>query len=239
MQKNILICGFPHCGTTILKSIIGHCQNVKEIYNETETIQNIKTEKEFILCKYPFTRTKYFNSTSYKDYIKIMIIRNPLFVFSSLNKRYRYRIPSNHSIDNYINTIKLFNQYRETNNNQNNIVTIATNTSLIYTIKYEELFDNNYHNIKKILYDIGVNYTDDIFNNDNYKNISHLRIDIDNIKTKPYDTNHEQYRTWQINQEFKCNNDINKLDLKTEQVKKIINNEHILKLYPNIKTMTL
>ena len=28
--KKILICGYSHCGTTILKSIIGHIEEVEE-----------------------------------------------------------------------------------------------------------------------------------------------------------------------------------------------------------------
>ena len=87
MQK-ILICGFPHCGTSILKSIIGHCDDVEEIYNETHKICK-DTKKQFILAKCPFTLDSFFNKEC-EDYIKIFIIRNPLFVFSSLNKRFKY-----------------------------------------------------------------------------------------------------------------------------------------------------
>ena len=34
-----MIIGFPHCGTSILKSIIGHTDNVEEIYLETDKIE--------------------------------------------------------------------------------------------------------------------------------------------------------------------------------------------------------
>ena len=33
-MRKILIFGFPHCGTSIVKSIIGHIKNVEEIYQE-------------------------------------------------------------------------------------------------------------------------------------------------------------------------------------------------------------
>ena len=77
---------------------------------------NNESEKNFILCKWPFisrgyntttdsvTKNNFFINSYYNNYIKIFIIRNPLFVFSSLNKRYSYKIPSNHSIDVYIYT---------------------------------------------------------------------------------------------------------------------------------------
>ena len=37
-SQKILICGFPHCGTSILKSIIGHIEDVEEIYDEISVI---------------------------------------------------------------------------------------------------------------------------------------------------------------------------------------------------------
>ena len=142
MVQKILICGFPHCGTTILKSIIGHIDDVEEIYNETNVI-NKKTDKKFILCKFPLTHNIFFEK-EYNEYIKIFIIRNPLYVFSSLNKRFSYNIPQNHSINRYINTIQLFTKYK--NDVQENI----------YTIKYENLFKNNYQELRMILNRIGL-----------------------------------------------------------------------------------
>ena len=103
-SQKILICGFPHCGTSILKSIIGHIEDVEEIYNETTVITK-NSAKKFILGKFPFALDSFFDE-KYKDYIKIFIIRNPLFVFSSLNKRFNYKIPNDHNFACYINTLK-------------------------------------------------------------------------------------------------------------------------------------
>jgi len=38
MTQKIIICGFPHSGTTILKSIMGHIDEIDEIYEETQKI---------------------------------------------------------------------------------------------------------------------------------------------------------------------------------------------------------
>jgi hypothetical protein len=220
MVQKILICGFPHCGTSILKSIIGHIEEVEEIKDECDIIKK-DTIKKYILCKSPFTNNNYF-SDKYKDYIKIFIIRNPLFVFSSLNKRFEYNIPENHSINNYIETIKKF-----ININNNNI------KKNIYTIKYEELFKNNFNELKKILDDIGMKYDDNIFDNTKYRNIICTNTNL--VKEKPKNTEHALYRTWQINQPFVLNNNVSNIDLSEEQKKVIINNNYILKLYPDIK----
>jgi hypothetical protein len=219
-SQKVLIFGFPHCGTSILKSIIGHIEDVEEIYYETNVIKHLN--KKFTLCKYPFTLDTFF-SKKYKDYIKIFIIRNPLFVFSSLNKRFKYEIPPNHNFDCYIKTLKKFIKYK--NNPEQNI----------YTIKYEDLFKNNYEEFKKILNDIGFQYDDSIFDNSNYTNV--ILKDVKILDKKPENNDHKHYRTWQINQPFISNNDISKIDLNEDQKEEIVNNPYVLEIYPDINSV--
>ena len=134
MTQKILICGFPHSGTSILKSILGHIDCVEEIKHEVNYI-NHRTNKPYILGKCPFTKEEFFGE-NFKDYIKIFIIRNPLFIFSSLNKRFEYNIPENTSYNVYLNTIKKFINLKK--NVRKNV----------YTIRYEDMFENNYYAIK-------------------------------------------------------------------------------------------
>lgn len=219
-SQKILICGFPHCGTSILKSIMGHIEEIEEIINECNVINKI-SNKKFILCKHPFTSAKFFTK-NWSDYIKIFIIRNPLFVFSSLNKRFNYNIPDNHGFNVYIDTLKQFIKYK--NNPEENI----------YTIRYEDLFKNNYDELKKIFIDIGIKYDDIIFDNSKYTNsiISCVKL----LDKKPENIKHSEYRTWQINQAFISNNDISMLDLNDTQKEKIINNPYVLQIYPDINS---
>jgi len=217
MTQKIIICGFPHSGTSILKSVLGHIPDIEEIIGETELI-NKDTELPFILCKWPFTKSYYF-SNKYEYYIKIFIIRNPVFVFSSLNKRFDYDIPNCHSIMKYIKTIKKFLKYRNGHINT-------------YTIKYEDMFDNNFHALRIILNTIGIKYDNNIFNNTEYTNLIQQGIEIKS--EKPSNETHALYRTWQINQPFISNNDESKIDLTEMQIVHIINDDNILELYPNI-----
>ncbi len=219
MTQKIIIFGFPHCGTSILKSILGHLDDIEEIQQECSFI-NQTSDKPFILCKSPLARDHYFGE-KYKEYIKIFIIRNPLFVFSSLNKRFNYNIPDDHSFDLYTNIIKKFIKYKN------------SNLKNIYTIRYEDFFPNNYNSIKKILRDIGINYKDYIFDNSQYKNVIVPNTELRN--KKPENSEHKYYRTWQINQEFVSNNDISKLDLNDIQIEQITNNSDVLQIYPDIK----
>ena len=218
----ILICGHAHCGTSILKSIIGHIEDVEEIVNECSYI-NKPTDKKYILCKRPNARPEFFDK-NYDDYIKIFIIRNPLFVFSSINKRFdHYKLAKNLSIEGYVNILKMFIKYK--NNPEKNI----------YTIRYEDLFQNNYQELKKILDDIGFQYDDNIFDNSNYTNSIIKGVKL--VNKKPENKRHGFYRTWQINQPFVSNNDISKIDLSNDQKKKIINNPYILQVYPDINSV--
>ena len=137
-----MVIGFPHCDTSILKSIIGHIEDVEEIYLETDKIEK-RTQKKYVLCKTPWIKPEFFGN-EYKDYIKIFIIRNPLFVYSSINARYNYNIPNNLlrvsvnkslNISNYIETLKNFIKFK------NNI------SKDVYTIRYEDMFANNYQQL--------------------------------------------------------------------------------------------
>ena len=216
MTQKVIIFGFPHSGTSILKSIIGHCDNVEEVINERNTIKN-NSDKDFIVCKYPHTLDSFFTS-KYDDYIKIFIIRDPRYVFSSLNKRLNYNLNNIHSIKQYIKTIKNFSK---------NLITPRKD---IYCLKYEELFPNNFKVLRDMFDSIGFQYTDKVFDNSQYENSIDKGSKIP--KELPENKDHLRYRMYQINQPFKNMNDPNKLDLTKEQLDELEHNEFINVVYP-------
>lgn len=239
-MNRIIIYGFSHNGTSILKSIIGHIDNVYEVINENsiinqEIINKAKKckNKDTILIKSPHSKLHhdFFNDIQYNDYIKIFIIRNPVYVFSSLNKRSNYNIWDSHSIEKYIEIVEKYIELQNDN---------RLNKS-IFLIKYEDLFTNNYQNLTNIIKKIKfLNFNEKIYNNKNYKNYVHEKYTtIPQIKPPCQLTgkNHVDYRTFQINQDFKNMNHINKIDLTEEQKKIIISNPSIKILYPDINEL--
>lgn len=232
MYKKIIIFGFPHCGTTILKSIICHINNVYEIVDETKKIDDNNTDYNnynFVLCKFPYLINENKLITEYSDYIKIFIIRNPLYVFSSLNKRFKYNtLVANHSIDKYIDTIKQFNKFKNTKN-----------SNKLFLIKYEDMFENNYKNLKYIFDKIGFNYNDDIFDNSKYINKVQSQMNLTIPKVLPPVCNHTEHRLFQINQPFENNNDNNKIDLTKEQYQILTTDINILQEYPENKLLII
>ena len=232
-MKKVIIFGFPHCGTTILRSIISHIDEVYEIVDESSNISDTliteikdknpdKTYK-YVLCKNPFVHPMYFKK-DYDDYIKIFIIRNPLWVYSSLNKRFNYKqIDNSHSINRYIGICKLFTEHLDKSINN------------LYFIKYEDIFTDNYTLLKKIFDSIGFNYTDNIFNNTEYYNKVQSGKNLKLTNVIPNNNQHNLFRLYQINQPFINNNDMSKISLTKEQIDILMNDIDIQKIYPDIK----
>jgi hypothetical protein len=222
MFKKIIIFGFPHTGTTILRSIIGHIENVYEIVDEVNYIDNHYTNYDFVLFKFPYLIDENELLTKYIDYIKIFIIRNPLYVFSSLNKRFNYEeLPEPHTINCYINTIKQFNIFNKSKTIDN-----------LFLIKYEDIFEDNYKNLIHIFDKIGFNYNKTIFDNSKYTNKVQYGQHLTIPTICPSNTSHSEYRLFQINNPFKNNNDKNKIDLTESQRKILTTDINILELYP-------
>jgi hypothetical protein len=227
MTKEILVTGFPHCGTTVLKAKIGECKNTYDEQKEFAEPAHYhpKMGYDFYVWKHPFLHEEFRNNTfsikphtKYVNTIIIPIIRNPWNVFSSLHKRGKatgdfsiYDNRQGHSLDYY--------------NNAANVIldAIKNNYDNVYPIKYEDMFDNNFQALKDIFNKIGLEYNDDIFE----------------TKTKVYSHNNAKYiedydkfgkynaefRTWQINQPFKNMN--SEVDI-PDELSDILKNSNII-----------
>lgn len=100
IMRKVIIFGFAHCGTTILRTIISHIPGVLDTVDEYPTLEEamlkdenlqqkaaLKDGSEFVLLKWPYLLSKEVLLEKYADYTKIFIIRNPLYVYTSLNRR--------------------------------------------------------------------------------------------------------------------------------------------------------
>jgi hypothetical protein len=212
MVKKILVTGFPHSGTTILRAKIGECKSTYDCNYECVDPPDFNPEMQydFYVWKHPFLDAPFRNNTfaiksesKYADTIVIPIIRNPWHIFSSLHKRgtqsKEFSIYDNrqgHSLPWYENTCEvIFDAFQK-------------NYKDVYPIKYEEMFDNNFEKLRNIFDSIGLEYDNDIFEK-RTKEFSHG----DAMYVEDYDKNGKYdggLRAWQINQPFKnMNGDIN------------------------------
>lgn len=235
-KKKILITGYPHTGTSILKSKIGECKNVYEVIDEVYEVRDThiinSDDKEFILIKTPvipleirvhgvgFLTTN--NPTSiYKDYSIIFITRNPWNLFTSVIKagddplsHEQWHLSPKYpfTVEEYFVSMDRYIEARD------------GNFPNIYTIKYEELFEDNNQKIKNIMDKIGLIYDDDIFNvkTKEYR----FKKEVNFTEQRPESYDRVKMRTWQLNQPFQnMNGEVNIPD----ELDNILKNSNIVK----------
>ena len=238
-KKKILITGFPHSGTSILKSKMGECSNVYEHLFESpivnQNILNASGEKEFVLVKYPMLPIeiranhllKVTNDTLYKDYIIVFVIRNPWNVFTSIIKsggNPLNGLPPNSGNPDYHSKWEEYEaaglQFINSKNKE-----LYPN---LYSIKYEDFFPNNFEKLRDLFNEIGLKYDEEIFFNRS-KDYVHWegkefgKINSENVS---YKKDRFEYRTWQINQPFQNMN--SEVDI-PEELSKILSESPIIK----------
>ena len=200
-MKKIIIVGFPHSGTTLLKCIMSRCDNIytshlgEERSVSKEMINNAKkNNKDFCLIKW----VGFFHvERDLKDYIKIYIIRNPYYSYSSLCKRFdksNFGIGSGLSIPESKRWLDIwyYTKYK-----------VRKKIPNLYHIKYEEMFDNNYQVLRNIFDNIGLKYPDKIFDNSLYFSPVHPSDKKEEILNKTINDTEPKYKTWQVNQLIK------------------------------------
>lgn len=207
MKNKILIFGFPHSGTTILRKVFGQCLNVYAYPEEKNKIENVKQNYKYTCIKWPHFLEK-FLTDEYSDYIKIFILRDPRYTFSSLNRRGKYS-KKYHTIEYWDKTAKYFLENKQTRKCE--------------TLLYSEMFDNNFKRLKDIFDKYEIVYSEKTF------------LTQKEGFTKPKPSEHIRFRKWQINQAFENMNYPEKIDLKPHQEEKILNLETYKKLFKELK----
>lgn len=227
----VFITGFPHCGTTILRKIIGNSSKVFDVIKEHTSISNNlllnQCYNSHIVFKQPYYIKK-LNSIIKPNYKycdkRIFILRNPRFVFSSLNFRFKNTDyffnnsikQENHSFSLFEECCEMFNFYK----NLNDKTTLA--------IKYEELFINNFENLKKIFNFIGLEFKEDFISNERIGFIHSSDPLV--IENNP----HLKLRTSQINSKFEYLDCDSKINLSKEQENYITKSNKVKLVYPFI-----
>ena len=221
-KTKILVTGFPHSGTSILKSKFGECSNLHEVPFETAFVRpediHYSGDKENILIKYPmlpvdiraggiaYTRHP---DSRYYEYTIIMVIRNPWNVYTGMikagsNPMNNLTVDGGNSeyhskLEEYEVAAELFRQARD--NNYPNI----------YAIRYEDFFPNNFEKLRELMDKLNLQYTEELFTNRTKDYIHWPGKEYANIKNnEDYQSDRYAYRTWQINQPFQnMNSEVN------------------------------
>jgi hypothetical protein len=198
--------------------------NVHADIDEAKTIDDtVETDAVYRVCKWPWLEEEFFGE-EYTDYHKVFIIRHPFWVFSGLNRRMRIgkrEKPYVHSIPNYKNTL---NRWIETS---------FSGRSDISTIRYEDLFPNNFQNLRLLFeYTIG-EFDDSILQHEGRGDRSSTEID-EVPKDRPSENRITKFRTYQINQKVENMNLPEKLQLHSWQRDQFMFYDDIYMVYPEL-----
>ena len=237
-RTKILVTGFPHSGTSILKSKLGECSNLYECPFEESFVreEDIAKEqgKEFSLTKTPilpidiraggihFTRNP---QSRYYEYIIILVNRNPWNIFNSIVKDGKDPL-NKFEVDQHPDYYIRATEYLVSSK----FFLDAKNENLedIYTIRYEDFFTNNFENLYQLMDSIGLEYSSDIFLNrtKDYVHARNVHYKDINPSDVSYSKNRLELRTWQINQPFEnMNSDV---DI-PEELNKMLGESEIVK----------
>ncbi len=205
-MRFIMVCGFPHSGTTILKCKLGECDGVYEIINESNFLKEheyqsfLRSGKETFLIKGkpPSIRDlrDLSKSALFNKFQIVFITRNPYYIFTSLCQRFPDGIPNNHEVGACAMEAEKFHEcelYKYNN---------------VFTIKYEDLFTDK---LEELLGRLGLKRSQPkpMFQ----PFLCYIP------KEKPDSAHNAALRNWQVNQPFENMN--KKIDLSSEYITKI------------------
>ena len=189
--NKILIIGFPHSGTTVLRAKMGDCENSIELTNETDYVDAVMATNiphQSIIAKTTNTvgnrAIKEFfkpdglapeNISLYHDYHIVAIIKNPYEIFGSISRRFGAQYINN--FDSQDKEIKMRVNQAGFSREHSAIHSLSTferfaqfwlkyrdgSEPRYHCIKYEELFDNNFSCLKNLFSKIGLEYEENIF----------------------------------------------------------------------------
>lgn len=219
-MTEVFIHGFSHCGTSITAAMVGRSEEVLHLVGEMDKVpKGFQTEKKHVVYKTPWTKDSY---REMEDRVRIFLVRNPLWVYSSLNTRFNGKIPAKLGLGEYSSVVSKFRSWRD-NPSKNH-----------YFLKYEDIFNQDFEGFLGLMQSIGISHDKDLLIDTDI--INRCCNPWDQIpESKPNPIDHVSYRIWQINQKFRDMNTPDKINLTEEQFNQILKDPPFTSVYPEIK----
>jgi hypothetical protein len=192
----ILIAGFPHSGTSILRKIVGNHPEIfdyheREIvaFRERNMLARLATTftgryrgRKNIVFKWPFHDVEHRTNA---DRI-IYIIRNPFDVFGSLKLRFGTLLPDNHSPSAW----QAYAQY----------FLSKPVSDRHFKIRYEDLFARDFAVLKQAMTWTGLDWRDEML--DTGSRYAPIQYNGDLPREEPPRVEHGAFRAWQTAQKL-------------------------------------
>lgn len=210
-MNKILVYGFPHTGTSILRKLIGNSSDVYEVSEEVHYVDEVlgkgvvlrysdgqhsppptKVLQDNIVIKYAGGKPMpmNFHKTGYKNYKIVLCIKNPYDAFGSLFSRFGHFNFEGCTVSDWVHYGNLFMYFRD------------NPYPRVFTIKYEEFFDNDFQKIKRLFKFLNLKYSKEtIIYNERPVFITKNPL-IPKNKPSRFGDSHGAFRNWQMNQPF-------------------------------------
>ena len=202
---NFLITGFPHSGTTIIREIMKKTKDTDGPDFETRKFQNYNSKNQVI--KWPFMEEQFVKNLYYENVNKVFLIRNPKFCFSSIKRRKKFNV-GKHRFNFWKYTAQKFIDLK--------------NTHTWHCYRYEDIVSNN-ESIFNFLDSLGLEYDENIL------------LQKTNDTHRPAETDHVNFRNWQVGQKIENKNFAHKLTISKKEEYYLENLEEYKALYGDEK----
>jgi len=192
----ILIAGFPHSGTSILRKIIGNHPEVHDYY-QSEVARyprprGLGVFKRLLPYEYCGKRHVVFKIPRHDVELStnadriIYVIKNPFDVFASLNIRSESALPDSCSLAAWQDYAKYFLDKRF--------------SGRCYKVRYEDLFPHDFALVKAIFSWLDLDWDDSVLNTES--RYTPIRYEGHMPSSEPPRTQHPAFRAWQTSQKL-------------------------------------
>jgi adenylyl-sulfate kinase len=191
----ILIAGFPHSGTSILRKVIGNHPDVFDFHESETAIYQPDTRwqarlglrrryegRNHVVFKWPFHDVL---DVTNADRI-IWIIRDPQDVFGSLRQRFSSCVPPDHSAQAWQEYASFFLSIPE--------------CERYYRLRYEDMFGRNYVKLRHLFGWLGLKWDNIVTRTES--RFAPIRYAGTLPRSAPARTEHNAFRAWQTSQAF-------------------------------------
>lgn len=190
----ILIAGFPHSGTSILRKLVGNHPDVHDHF-ASETRRYTRDDrllrrviprryggKRHVVFKWPFHDVE--GATN--AHRVIYIVRSPFDAFGSLWQRFGGELPADHSPAAWQSYARFLLQ--------------RPSSERHCFVRYEDLFRDDYQAIRSLMTWLGLDWHEDIVRTES--RYAPIRFAGDRPHGEPERSDHAAFRAWQTSQAF-------------------------------------
>ncbi len=190
----ILIAGFPHSGTSILRKLVGNHPDVLDHF-ASETRRYTRDDrllrrllprrysgKRHVVFKWPFHDVE----TATNAHRVIYILRSPFDAFGSLCQRFDGALPADHSP-------AAWQRYAR-------FLLDRPSSDRHCFVRYEDLFRDDYQAMRSLMGWLGLAWHEDIVRTES--RYAPIRFAGERPQTEPGRSDHAAFRAWQTSQAF-------------------------------------